>query len=206
METILTATSVYISTSIDYLFLLIILFAQQNDSSIRKHIYAGQYFGTGILVAISLFAAYIIGFVPADWMIGLLGFIPIFLGLRFAFIGEEEENEEEIISKVNQSGTNQLFLTVTLLTIASGGDNLGIYIPYFASIAWAEIFTVLFVFAIGIIILCEISRRISAIPILTETIEKYERLIIPIVFTLLGIYILFENGTINTLKRLIMNI
>ena len=67
-------------------------------------------------------------------MVGLLGLIPIYLGIRFAIVGEgeeEEEEEEEIIERLEQSKANQLFWTVTLLTIASGGDNLGIYIPYF---------------------------------------------------------------------------
>ncbi|VPX83307.1 Cad superfamily protein [Streptococcus pneumoniae] len=31
-----------------------------------------------------------------------------------------------------------------------------------------------------------------------ETIEKYERIIVPLVFILLGLYIMYENGTIET--------
>ena len=87
-------------------------------------------------------------------MVGLLGLIPIYLGIRFAIVGEgeEEEEEEEIIERLEQSKANQLFWTVTLLTIASGGDNLGIYIPYFASLDWSQTLVALLVFVIGIII------------------------------------------------------
>ncbi|MDS4708793.1 Cad superfamily protein [Streptococcus pneumoniae] len=198
-QTIISAIGVYISTSIDYLIILIILFAQLSQNKQKWHIYAGQYLGTGLLVGASLVAAYVVNFVPEEWMVGLLGLIPIYLGIRFAILGEDaEEEEEEIIERLEQSKANQLFWTVTLLTIASGGDNLGIYIPYFASLDWSQILVALLVFVIGIIIFCEISRVLSSIPLIFETIEKYERIIVPLVFILLGLYIMYENGTIET--------
>ncbi|CAG5614200.1 TPA: CadD family cadmium resistance transporter [Streptococcus pneumoniae] len=198
-QTIISAIGVYISTSIDYLIILIILFAQLSQNKQKWHIYAGQYLGTGLLVGASLVAAYVVNFVPEEWMVGLLGLIPIYLGIRFAIVGEDaEEEEEEIIERLEQSKVNQLFWTVTLLTIASGGDNLGIYIPYFASLDWSQTLVALLVFVIGIIIFCEISRVLSSIPLIFETIEKYERIIVPLVFILLGLYIMYENGTIET--------
>lgn len=198
-QTIISAIGVYISTSIDYLIILIILFAQLSQNKQKWHIYAGQYLGTGLLVGASLVAAYVVNFVPEEWMVGLLGLIPIYLGIRFAIVGEDaEEEEEEIIERLEQSKANQLFWTVTLLTIASGGDNLGIYIPYFASLDWSQTLVALLVFVIGIIIFCEISRVLSSIPLIFETIEKYERIIVPLVFILLGLYIMYENGTIET--------
>ncbi|HGQ2290558.1 TPA: CadD family cadmium resistance transporter [Streptococcus pneumoniae] len=198
-QTIISAIGVYISTSIDYLIILIILFAQLSQNKQKWHIYAGQYLGTGLLVGASLVAAYVVNFVPEEWMVGLLGLIPIYLGIRFAIVGEDaEEEEEEIIERLEQSKANQLFWTVTLLTIASGGDNLGIYIPYFASLDWSQTLVALLVFVIGIIIFCEISRVLSSIPLIFDTIEKYERIIVPLVFILLGLYIMYENGTIET--------
>ena len=198
-QTIISAIGVYISTSIDYLIILIILFAQLSQNKQKWHIYAGQYLGTGLLVGASLVAAYVVNFVPEEWMVGLLGLIPIYLGIRFAILGEDaEEEEEEIIERLEQSKANQLFWTVTLLTIASGGDNLGIYIPYFASLDWSQTLVALLVFVIGIIIFCGISRVLSSIPLIFETIEKYERIIVPLVFILLGLYIMYENGTIET--------
>ena len=204
-QTIISAIGVYISTSIDYLIVLIILFAQLSQNKQKWHIYAGQYLGTGLLVGVSLVAAYVVNFVPEAWMVGLLGLIPIYLGIRFAIVGEgEEEEEEEIIERLEQSKATQLFWTVTLLTIASGGDNLGIYIPYFASLDWSQTLVALLVFAIGIIIFCELSRVLSSIPLISETIEKYERIIVPLVFIPLGLYIMYESGTIETFLNFIL--
>ena len=205
-QTIISAIGVYISTSIDYLIVLIILFAQLSQNKQKWHIYAGQYLGTGLLVGVSLVAAYVVNFVPEAWMVGLLGLIPIYLGIRFAIVGEgeEEEEEEEIIERLEQSKANQLFWTVTLLTIASGGDNLSIYIPYFASLDWAQTLAALLVFAIGVIIFCKLSQVLSSIPLISETIEKYTRIIVPLVFIPLGLYIMYESGTIETFLNFIL--
>lgn len=199
LQSIFSALAVYVSTSIDYLFILLIIFSQSHTKKGLRQIYWGQYLGTGILVAVSLFAAYVLNFIPQEWIIGLLGLIPIFLGIRVALMGEEEEEEEEIVEKLESRGTNSLFWTVALITIASGGDNLGIYIPYFASLAVLEIITALIVFALSVAILCYISYRLAKVSFVSETLEKYERIIVPIVFIGLGLYILIENGTIQTL-------
>lgn len=199
LQTIFSAIAVHISTSIDYLFILLIIFSQAYTQKGLRQIYFGQYLGTGILVAISLFAAYVLNFIPQDWMIGLLGLIPIYLGIRVAMGSEEEAEEEEVVEKLESRGSNRLFWTVALITIASGGDNLGIYIPYFTSLSVSEIILVLVVFALSIAVLCYISYRLAKISFVSETLEKYERIIVPIVFIGLGIFIMLENGTIQTL-------
>lgn len=201
LQSIFSAIAVYISTSIDYLFILLIIFSQSHTKKGLRQIFLGQYLGTGILVAVSLFAAYVLNFIPQDWIIGLLGLIPIFLGIRVALVGEEEE-EEEVVEKLESRGTNRFFWTVALITIASGGDNLGIYIPYFASLSFSEIVTALIVFAISVAVLCYISYKLAKISFVSETLEKYERILVPIVFIGLGIYILIENGTIQTVLSL----
>jgi len=202
LQTIFSAIAVYISTSIDYLFILLIIFSQAYTQKGLRQIYFGQYLGTGILVAVSLFAAYVLNFIPQDWIIGLLGLIPIYLGVRVAMGGEEEAEEEEVVEKLESRGSNRLFWTVALITIASGGDNLGIYIPYFTSLSVSEIVIAIVVFALSIAVLCYISYRLAKISFVSETLEKYERIIVPIVFIGLGLFILIENGTIQTLLGL----
>ena len=150
----------------------------------------------------SLVIAYLVHFVPEDWMIGLLGLIPLYLGIRYLVKGEEEAEEEEIIDQLNARPSNQMFWTVALITIASGGDNLGIYIPYFASIELGQIITAIILFAIFTVGLCWLSQRLARLSFLEETLEKYERIIVPVVFIGLGIYILWENQTFQALWNL----
>ena len=202
LQTIISALAVYVSTSIDYLLILMIIFSQSSTKGKMKGIIGGQYLGTGMLVAFSLFTAYVLNLIPEDWIIGLLGLIPLYLGIRIAFKGEQDEDEEEVLEKMEAGGGNRLFWTVALITVASGGDNLGIYIPYFTSLTGLETGVALIVFAISVAILCYISYRLSKITLISETIEKYQRVIVSLVFIGLGIYIMIENGTIQTLLGL----
>ncbi|SEK56370.1 cadmium resistance transporter (or sequestration) family protein [Carnobacterium iners] len=203
LQSVFSALAVYISTSIDYLFILLIIFSQSHTKKGLRQIYLEQYLGTGLLVAVSLFAAYVLNFIPQDWVIGLLGLIPIYLGIRVAVIGEEEGEEEEVVGKIESRGTNRLFWTVALITIASGGDNLGIYIPYFASLTVSEIVIVLGVFTISVAVLCYIGYKFAKILFISEALEKHERIIVPIIFIGLGLFILEENNTIQTFLNLL---
>nr|WP_107069890.1 cadmium resistance transporter [Carnobacterium sp. 1290_CSPC] len=158
-------------------------------------VYLGEYLGTAVLVLVSLFFAYMLNFVPEDWMIGTLGIIPLILGIRAIFTDDDEA--DEAVEQIEGRGTQSLFWTVSLVTIASGGDNLGIYIPYFASLEWGQILVAIAVFTVGVAALCAISYHFSRLPLIAETIEKYEKIIIPVVFIGLGFYIMWENGTIQ---------
>lgn len=202
LQTIVSALAVYASTSIDYLLILMIIFSQSSTKGKMKGIVGGQYLGTGILVAFSLFAAYVLNLIPEDWIIGLLGLIPLYLGIRVALKEEQEEDDAEVLEKLESGGANRLFWTVALITVASGGDNLGIYIPYFTSLTWPEITVAVLVFAVSVAILCYVSYKLSKISFVAETIEKYQRGIVSLVFIGLGIYIMVENGTIQTLLGL----
>lgn len=195
MQTLISALLVFISTSIDYLVVLIILFANQGTRGI-KSIYIGQYLGTGILVGVSLIAAYFLNYIPQDWMIGFLGLIPLGLGIRSIFV--DEDVDEDSIGNQIKNNQSQI-IAITGLTLAMGGDNLGIYIPYFTGMNVGQIVIVLAVFIIGIFLLCQLAKRFATIPMIGGIIERYGRIIVPVIFIGLGIYILVENGTINYL-------
>jgi len=206
-QTILTAVAVFISTSIDYLLILTIVFAQAKNRKGVQHVVEGQYLGTALLIIVSLLAAFVLNFIPEKWIIGLLGLVPIILGIRAAVSKEADEDEEseedEIVEKLEQHRSSFLFWTITLITIASGGDNLGIYIPYFAASNMGEILTALIVFIILTAVLCYVGYQLARIHFISKTLEKYERIIVPVVYIALGIYIMLESGTIQKLLQLL---
>lgn len=208
-QTIISALLVFISTSIDYVIILTIVFTMSRTRKSIGHVVGGLYLGTAFLVAASLVAAFALNYVPEDWMIGFLGLIPLILGIRVAIKGDKEEKEEEegeeneIVEKLESRKSTQLFWTIALITIASGGDNLGIYIPYFATLSGSEIAIMLLVFAISTAALSFLGKKLSTIPLISQTLEKYERIIVPIVYIALGIFIMLESGTFAKIFELI---
>ncbi|MGX7092264.1 cadmium resistance transporter [Hutsoniella sourekii] len=195
MELLLSAILVFASTSIDYLLVIMILFTVVGERRANA-VFGGQLLGIGVLVVASLIAAYFLKAFPQEWMIGLLGLVPLFLGIRSLYVDEDVE-EEEVRQQV--SGPSGLVMQVAALSIALGGDNLGIYIPYFTGLTPAQILGVVFIFALATYGLCWFAKRIAGLPMIEETIEKYERLIVPVVFIGLGLYILWEHQTLSGL-------
>lgn len=203
IATVLTAAAVYVATGIDYLVILILLFSQIKQGQV-KHIWIGQYIGTAIIIGASLLVALgVVNLIPQQWVIGLLGLLPLYLGLKIWIRGEGDEDESSILSLFSSGKFNQLFLTVTLIVLASSADDFSIYIPYFTTLNMIEIFVAAIVFLIMVGVLCYVSYRLASLDFVSEKIEKYEHWIVPIVFIGLGVYIMFENGTFNALISLL---
>nr|WP_021038294.1 CadD family cadmium resistance transporter [Bacillaceae bacterium JMAK1]AGQ45461.1 cadmium resistance transporter family protein CadD [Bacillaceae bacterium JMAK1] len=200
--TILTAIAAYIATAIDYLIILIILFSQTLKKGQLKHIVFGQYLGTAIILFVSLLVALGMTLVPQQWMVGLLGVLPIYLGIKVWVKGGEDTEESAILSLFSSGKFNQLFLTVTVIVLASSADDFAVYVPYITTLNMSEIFVVIIVFFIMVGILSYLSYRLANIPFISEKIEKYEQWIVPIVFIGLGIYIMLENEVFSMLVLL----
>lgn len=195
MAFILSAVGTFVSTSIDYLFILVVLYAQKENRQRSGKILAGQYLGLSVLILVSLIAAFAIHLIPQDWIVGFLGLVPLFLGIRVAVHPESESGEDEVLSSSQKYGS--LVASVAALAVASGGDNLGIYIPYFATLRPFQVGIVILIFAALTFLLNFAGLKLSRLKPIGETIEKQERVIVSVVFIALGIYIMVESGTIS---------
>lgn len=197
MQTVLlSAIVVFISTSIDDLVLLILFHSQATTRFQRISILVGQILGIGVLVGISLVGSYLASRMLEGWVIGLLGFIPIMLGIK-AMLGRQEKKEESV-----NAGRKSLLATVTLVTIASGGDNLGIYIPWFATLDGAYLGLTMLVFLVFALIFWSLGYLLANQSHIKTLLSRFSAVLVPVVFLLLGLVILSENGTFAKLASL----
>ena len=194
-ETITTAAILYIATAVDLLVILLIFFARSNNYQQYKDIYIGQYLGSLTLIFVSLFFAYVLNYVPDKWILGLLGLIPIYLGIKVA-IFDDCEGERRAKDELNKKGLSELSKSVAVVTLAScGADNIGLFVPYFTTINNYELVITLITFVILIFILVFTAQKLANIPGLGEVIERFSRWIMSIVYIGLGLFIIIENGT-----------
>ncbi|MDE5055167.1 CadD family cadmium resistance transporter [Niallia taxi] len=210
--TILSALGSFIVTNIDDIFVLMLLFSQASSQAkasngrtvnmqpkgsriYPKDIVIGQYLGFALLVLISLLATFGVTLIPDHW-VGLLGLIPIYLGVKL-FIKGEDENEGAILSSLNKF--NKFYLSVAFITFANGGDNIGIYVPFFSTLNNNQLVITVITFFIMVAVWCLIGYRLARFRYVSETLEKYGRWVIPIVFIGLGLYIMAENNIFSNL-------
>lgn len=185
MDTILLIIIAYISTNIDDLFINMIFFAQTRNAADTRSVIAGKYLGTGFLTLISLLGALGLQTLSSRWL-SLLGVIPAALGIRELVRSLKSSNDEQA-SPIN---AKTLWLSIMITTIASGADNIGVYMPLFAAFhPWQMICTVI-VFALMTGLWCMISRKLTDLPVFRNLIARTKSIVIPIVYILLGLYIL----------------
>jgi cadmium resistance transport/sequestration family protein len=200
IQTIVTAAILYIATAVDLLVILLIFFARAKTRKEYRDIYIGQYVGSVALIVVSLFFAFVLNYVPEKWILGLLGLIPIYLGIKVA-IYDDCEGEKRAKKELNEKGLSKFeFGTVAIVTIAScGADNIGLFVPYFVTLSVTNLLITLFVFLILIFFLVFTAQKLSNIPGVGEIVEKFSRWIMAVIYIALGLFIIIENDTIQTI-------
>ena len=199
IQTIVTAAILYIVTALDLLVILLMFFARAKTRKEYRDIYIGQYVGSVALIVISLFFAFVLNYVPEKWILGLLGLIPIYLGIKVAIYGDSD-GEERAKKELNEKGLSKLVGTIAIVTIAScGADNIGLFVPYFVTLSVTNLLITLFVFLILIFFLVFTAQKLANIPGVGEIVEKFGRWIMAVIYIALGLFIVIENDTIQTI-------
>ncbi|CDX35259.1 Cadmium resistance transporter (fragment) [Mesorhizobium plurifarium] len=144
LSTIGVAITMFAASNIDDIFVLLGFFGHRKFHA--HQVIIGHYLGFSTLVAASLVAS-LVSLVLAPAYVGLLGFLPILIGLKKLYDAWGGDDGDE--AEVPKAGLDSL-LTVGAVTIANGSDNIGIYTPVFATSNRAEIGIIIAVFAIGV--------------------------------------------------------
>ncbi|APR82508.1 Cadmium resistance transporter [Minicystis rosea] len=179
---------VFASTNVDDIVILSTLFA---DPKMRvREVVIGQYLGIGLLTAASVACARLAVAVP-EGAIGLLGIVPLVLGiLRLRALVRRTSDDE---APDDDGGSERVgkgnILAVAAVTVANGGDNLGVYIPLFSAnpkhvVVYAATFAVLTA------VWCALGHALVHNAVLGRRIGRYGRVALPFVLIGLGLSIL----------------
>lgn len=198
IQNVVTSIILYSGTAVDLLIILMLFFAKRKSRKDIINIYLGQFLGSVSLILLSLFFAFVLNYIPSKEILGLLGLIPIFLGLKVLLLGD---SDGEAIAKdgLRKDNKNLIFL-VAMITFAScGADNIGVFVPYFITLNLANLIVALLTFLVMIYLLVFSAQKLAQVPSVGETLEKYSRWFIAVVYLGLGMYILIENNSFDML-------
>jgi cadmium resistance transport/sequestration family protein len=205
MDTLLTAISTgftaFTATNLDDIVILLLFFSQVNAGFKRRHVVAGQYLGFTALVIASLPTFFGSLLLPRPW-IGMLGILPIAIGINRLLTPDEDDASTENLPETPERSWLTSFLSpqaysVAAVTFANGGDNIGIYMPLFASCSGEKLVIILGVFFTLVGVWCYVANRLTAVPAIAETLTRYGNLLVPFVLIGLGILILIDSHTLE---------
>lgn len=198
IQNIVTSIILYSGTAVDLLIILMLFFAKRKSRKDIINIYLGQFLGSVSLILLSLLFAFVLNYIPSKEILGLLGLIPIFLGLKVLLLGDSDG--EAIAKDGLQKDNKNLIFLVAMITFAScGADNIGVFVPYFTTLNLANLIVTLLTFLVMIYLLVFSAQKLAQVPSVGEILEKYSRWFIAVVYLGLGMYILIENNVFDML-------
>lgn len=215
LQTIISAVASFVSTDIDDIIILTLFFGMAEYEIKNSHIVAGQYIGIAILCLISILASIGLNILPSA-AVSALGLLPIAIGLGMLwkrYIKKSDTSAENLSinevldsndqpSEIEITENNRLFkwtrmllpagiAKVAAVTLANGGDNLAIYIPFFANMSWTDLSVTLFIYACLVGLWCFIAYKIAEHEKVKTSLERYGHVVVPFVLIVLGLSILF---------------
>jgi cadmium resistance protein CadD (predicted permease) len=195
--TVATAAGMFAGTNVDDIIVLTVLFLSFRAIGVPAvwQIWAGQYAGIALLVAVSVIAALGLTIIPDEW-VGLLGLIPFALGVRGLISAIRTRHTDEDSSPTVASG----LIPVAGITIANGADNISVYTPVFRTIGAGPTTVTIIVFAAGVALWCLAASLLASHKKVIATVERYGHWIVPGVFIVIGGLIVVEAGVLSRLS------
>ncbi|MBE9006492.1 cadmium resistance transporter [Fortiea sp. LEGE XX443] len=215
--TLIIGISTAIATTFDDNLYLTAFFGKVNRTFRPRHIVIGEFLGFTTLVFASLPGFFGGLIIPHTW-IGLLGFLPVAIGINHLL---NRESEEEAVQAVSidfnsraKSPHHQKSLLATLrdpqtyrvsaVTVANGGNNIGIYVPLFASSNLPSLGVILCVCYSTVGLWCFLSYNLTRNPLMANVLARHGRKIFPFVLIYLGFSILMKSETYRLLPNIAM--
>ncbi len=206
---ILAGVTSFAATNIDDIVISMLFFAQVNVTFRPRHIVVGKYLGFTALILASL-PGFFGGLIVPKAIIGLLGLVPIAIGISHLVKTENDRDEVQAVSgEFNRESNsfvsklanlfNAQTLNVAAVTVANGGDNIGIYLPLFASSDLPSLMVILAVFFVLVGVWSYAAYRLTRRIAIAKILTRYTQAIVPFVLIGLGIFILIESGTYRLL-------
>jgi cadmium resistance protein CadD (predicted permease) len=203
MEIIFTSLIAFASTNFDDIFILALFFGSRQFTD--SEIVLGQFVGIGALIAVSWVGSFI-GLVVSPAYIGLLGLMPVYLGIKGIIRMAKHQHEDPSLpapSRRRSDGLNKNtypVLSVASVTFANGGDNISIYLPLYTTLSLTHQLIMTLLFLIMTAAWCALAKYITQHPLVKKAIDRYGHIVTPFVLILLGIYIFYESGTLHLLR------
>lgn len=186
------AAGMFAVTNVDDLVLLALFFGQAaGRRGGAARVVAGQYLGFAGILAASIIGALGAGLLP-DAVIPYLGLVPLLLGLRAAW--QTWRHRDDVDERPETTGAGPAALAVAAVTFANGGDNIGVYVPVFATAGTGGLVVFAAVFLVLVAVWCAAGRFFATRPVIARGLSRWGHVVLPVVLIGIGVVILVEGG------------
>jgi cadmium resistance protein CadD (predicted permease) len=194
------AVGLFAVTNIDDIVILAVFFGQDAGRAGALRIVLGQYLGFAAILASAVLGALGAGLLPAS-AVPYLGLLPLLLGLRAAWTAWRERHGSHDSHDSDPEAEEQTrrflgpgVLTVGAVTLANGGDNIGVYVPVFATSGTGGLLSYLAVFLVLVAVWCAAGYLFASHPMVARALSRWGHILLPVVLIGIGLTILIHGG------------
>jgi cadmium resistance protein CadD (predicted permease) len=151
----------------------------------------GQYLGFAGILAVAVAAAFGATFLP-DAAVPYLGLLPLALGIKAAVRAWRHRHDTDEEKAADGGGPKAL--AVAAVTFANGGDNIGVYVPVFATSGLGGTTVHVVVFLVLVAVWVAAGKYLATRPAVAGALSRWGHVLLPVVLIGLGLLILVEGG------------
>ncbi|MHC5933268.1 cadmium resistance transporter [Nostoc sp.] len=202
---ITTGAIAFIATNIDDIVILLLFFSQINAKFRLRHIVAGQFLGFTVLLILS-FSGLFGGLVLSKSWIGLLGLLPMSIGIS-SLVNREEDSSKEVVATTEEAEASTISsffspqaYSVAAVTIANGSDNISVYVPLFASSSLESFLIIIGLFYLLLGVWCYAAYKLTKNRVIADILTRYINNLVPFVLIGLGAFIVLKSEALSLIK------
>ncbi|GEO69323.1 cadmium resistance transporter [Levilactobacillus acidifarinae] len=180
-------TLTFLSVNLDFFFMLIFLLKKYRVWQVM----VGYLLGNLILLTASFFVGKTLTLFLPEWLLGVLGFLPIWLAIR-----DDDDDDQD---KTRKSPV--VSVLVTYLSVCAG-CNLSIFLPVLVGETMVHFLMTLVFIGILTLIVVVVIKLIADISVVERVMERHGERLMKVCYVLIGLYVFWDSGLISHLIAL----
>jgi cadmium resistance protein CadD (predicted permease) len=186
------AAGLFAVTNIDDIVVMALFFAQgAGHRGATRAVALGQYLGFLVILAVTVATAFGATFLP-EGAVPYLGLLPLALGIKAAV--QAWRRRDDPGEETADEGRGPKVLEVAAVTFANGGDNIGVYVPVFATAGVGGMTGYVAVFLVLVGVWLVAGRFLATRAAIAKALSRWGHILLPVVLIGLGLLILVEGG------------
>ncbi|MHA8110424.1 cadmium resistance transporter [Lactobacillaceae bacterium Melli_B4] len=172
----------FLGVNIDFFFMLLFMLREYKVTKVI----IGYLLGVVTLLIASYTIGQILDLLLPEWLLGLLGFLPIYMAIH--------DDDDDDGDKKYRSPILSVFLTYLAVC---AGCNLAIFLPVLVGATFSNFSLALLFIGILSLLMVLVVKMISKVPIVSTIMEKYGEILMKICYVLIGLYVFWDSGLIS---------
>ena len=179
----------FIAVNLDFFFILLVMVNRYRLVDVML----GYLAGVLLLVCLSYFAGQVLAAFLPEWILGILGVLPIWMALH-----DDDDDDDE--GKATHSPALAVF--ITYLSVCAG-CNLAIFLPVLTKATLSGFGQALLFLGICTILVVGLIKLIGEIPAVKRFMTRFSEPLMKLVYVGVGLYVFWDSGLVSHLVNLI---